>query len=323
VRVAILGAGALGCLFGARLSPHAEVTLVGRWPEQLAALRDGPLRVTEAGGGEWEVWLRATNEASAAGPADVALILTKTPKTEAAAQGAARALTPDGLAITLQNGLGNLEILARHVGSERAALGVTTQGATLAGPGRLVAAGGGPTALATRPAIDERLRRFAALCARAGVEVCVADDVDALLWGKLAVSAAINPLTALLRAPNGALLESPWARELLRQAAGEVAAVAAARSIRLPFEDAGAKAEEVARQTAPNLSSMLQDVLRGAESEIEAINGAVVRAADCAGVNVPANRLLHALVRALDETAQARAESYQLSAFSHQRKTRP
>ncbi|MEP0762470.1 MAG: 2-dehydropantoate 2-reductase [Chloroflexota bacterium] len=306
MRIAIFGVGALGCLFGARLSPHAEVTLVGRWPEQLAALGREPLHITEAGGGERDVWLRATDDASAAGPADIALILTKTPKTEAAAQGAARALAPGGLAITLQNGLGNLEVLARHVGPERAALGVTTQGAALAGPGRLVAAGGGPTTLATRPAIDERVRRFAALCARAGVDVRVADGVDALLWGKLAVSAAINPLTALLRVPNGALLDSPWARELLHQAADEVAAVAEARGIRLPFDDAGAQAEQVARQTAPNRSSMLQDVLRGVESEIEAINGAVVRAADAAGVDVPANQLLYALVRALDETARTR-----------------
>ena len=306
MRVAIFGVGALGCLFGARLSSHAEVTLVGRWPEQLAALRGRPLRVTEAGDGEWEVWLCATDDARAAGPADIALILTKTPKTEAAAQGAACALAPDGLAITLQNGLGNLEVLARHVGPERAALGVTTQGATLAGPGRVNATGGGPTALATRPAIDVRVRRFAELCARAGVEVHVADDVDALLWGKLAVSAAINPLTALLRVPNGALLESPWTRKLLRGAADEVAAVAGARGIRLLFDDAGAQAEQVACQTAPNLSSMLQDLLRGAESEIEAINGAVVRAAEASDVDVPANRLLYALVRALDETTQAR-----------------
>ena len=134
----------------------------------------------------------------------------------------------------------------------------------------------------------------------------VAEDVDALLWGKLAVNAAINPLTALLRVPNGALLESPWAREVMRRAAGEVAAVAAARGIRLPFDDAGAQAEQVARQTALNRSSMLQDVLRGAESEIEAINGAVMRAAESAGVDVPANRLLYALVKALDETVSAR-----------------
>lgn len=306
MRIAIFGVGALGCLFGARLSPHAEVILVGRWPEQIAALERGPLHISEAGGGERDVWLRATADVSAAGPADIALILTKAPKTEAAAQGAARVLAPGGLAITLQNGLGNLEVLARHVGPERATLGITTQGAALAGAGRLVAAGGGPTTLATRPAIDEQVRRFATLCALAGVDVRVAEDVDALLWGKLAVNAAINPLTALLRVPNGALLESPWAREVMRRAAGEVAAVAAARGIRLPFDDAGAQAEQVARQTAPNRSSMLQDVLRGAESEIEAINGAVMRAAESAGVDVPANRLLYALVKALDETVSAR-----------------
>jgi 2-dehydropantoate 2-reductase len=306
VRITIFGIGAMGCLFGAWLSPHAQVTLVGRWPEQLAALERAPLRLTSPQGNEQPVWLRATADARATAPADVALILTKAPKTAEAARQAALVLARDGLAITLQNGLGNLETLARHVGPERAAVGVTTQGATVAAPGWVIWAGGGPTYLATQPAHEERLRCFADLCARAGIEVRLTDDVQALLWGKLAVSAAINPLTALLRLPNGALLASGWARQIMGQAAREVAAVAAAHGIRLPFDDAGAQAEQVARQTAANRSSMLQDVLRGAESEIEAICGAVIREADAVGVDVPTNRWLYALVKALDETRAAR-----------------
>lgn len=306
MRITIFGIGALGCLFGAQLSPHAQVTLVGRWPEQLAVLERAPLRLTSPQGDERQVWLRATADASATAPADIALILTKTPKTAEAARQAARVLAQDGLAITLQNGLGNLETLARHVGAERAAVGVTTQGATVAAPGWVIWAGGGPTYLAVQSAQAERLRRFADLCSRAGIEVRLTDDVQALLWGKLAVSAAINPLTALLRLPNGALLASASARSIMEQAAREVAAVAAARGIRLPFDDAGAQAELIARQTAANRSSMLQDVLRGAESEIEAICGAVIREADAVGVNVPTNRWLYALVKALDETHAAR-----------------
>jgi 2-dehydropantoate 2-reductase len=126
-----------------------------------------------------------------------------------------------------------------------------------------------------------------------------------LIWGKLAINAGINPLTALLRVPNGALLESTWARGIMGQAAHEVAAVAAARGIILPFEDAAARAEEVARQTAANRSSMLQDVLRSVPTEIEAICGAVIRAGEAARIETPANRMLYNLIKAVEESYSA------------------
>lgn len=295
----------MGCLFGARLTPHADVTLIGNWPEQIEALRRAPLDMLTLDGYEKRVRLHATPEVDTVGPVDVALIMTKTPKSELAAQGAARVLAPDGLAITLQNGLGNLEVLARCVGSERAALGVTTQGATMDGPGRLVHGGAGPTHLATHPAIDARLRAVAALFEQAGIETHVVDDVTGWVWGKLAINAAINPLTAILHVPNGALLESEWARRLMRRAAYEVATVAAEQNIHLPFEDAAARAEEVAVSTARNRSSMLQDMLRGVETEIEAICGAVVRAGESMGIDAPANKMLYELVKALEETHPA------------------
>jgi 2-dehydropantoate 2-reductase len=295
----------MGCLFGARLSPHAEVMLIGQWPEQLAALRRGPLRIASGGGDEERVTLCATNDVNTLGPVDVALIVTKAPKTAAAGEGAARILKMDGVAITLQNGVGNLEILVQQVGAARAALGVTTLGAAMDGPGRLRYGGSGLTTLATRPEIDPLVRALAALMARAGLAVEVAADVAAQVWGKLAINAAINPLTALLRVPNGALLDSGMARAIMRLAAAEVAAVAAAQGIALPFEDAAARAEAVARQTARNRSSMLQDVQRGVTTEIEAICGAVVRAGQSAGVETPVNRMLYQMIKALEESYPA------------------
>jgi 2-dehydropantoate 2-reductase len=298
----------MGCLFGARLAPHADVTLIGSWPEQIEALRRAPLDILTLDGHEERIRLHATPDIDAVGLVDVALIMTKTPKSDLAAQGAARVLVPEGLAITLQNGLGNLEILARRVGSERVALGVTTQGATIDGPGRLMHGGAGPTHLATHPAIDVRLSAVAALFERAKIETHVVVDVTGWVWGKLAINAAINPLTAILRVPNGALLESEWARRLMRRAAYEAATVAAEQHIRLPFEDAAARAEEVAVSTARNRSSMLQDMLRGVETEIGAICGAVVRAGESLGIDTPANKMLYELVKALEETHPARLE---------------
>ncbi len=292
----------MGCLFGARLAPHADVTLVGRWPEQLEALRRAPLHFAAADGHEELVRLRATDDLAAAGTVDVALIMTKATKTGAAAEGAAQVLSPGGLAITVQNGLGNLKAIAPVVGAERATLGVTMQGAALLAPGVLHYGGPGPTYLATRPDIDERVQAVAVLFQQAGMETHVTADVTALVWEKLAINAAINPLTALLRTPNGALVDSEWARRIMGEAANEVAAVAAAQGINLSFANAAAQAEQVARRTAHNRSSMLQDVLRGAPTEIDAICGAVVRAGEDMGVPTPANRILYALVRAVEES---------------------
>jgi 2-dehydropantoate 2-reductase len=124
-------------------------------------------------------------------------------------------------------------------------------------------------------------------------------DAEALAWGKLVINAAINPLTALLRVPNGDLLQNPSARELMAGLAREAATVAVEERIHLPFTDPVQVVEEVARKTAANHSSMLQDVLRGAPTEIDAICGVVARRAQKHGLTVPINETCWRLVRAL------------------------
>jgi 2-dehydropantoate 2-reductase len=125
-------------------------------------------------------------------------------------------------------------------------------------------------------------------------------DTASLLWGKLVINAAINPLTALLRVPNGELLERPAARELLAEAALEATSVALKQGISLPYPDPVLAVQEVARNTAANYSSMLQDVMRGTITEIEAINGAIVKMGEHFGVPTPVNRMLWRLVKSLD-----------------------
>ncbi len=300
----------MGCLFGAHLTPHADVVLVGRWPAQLQALRAAPLQITDPEGRITHVWLRVTDDLAEVGRAEVALVLTKAGGTARAAQDMARVLAVDGLAVTLQNGIGNLEILAAAVGPDRVTLGVTMQGASTGGqPGTLRLGGAGPTYLAVNPSVWAPVRELSALFNRAGLPTQVVDDVSALVWEKLAVNAGINPLTALLQVPNGALVESDWARRIMAEAAREVAAVAVARGITLPFVDAGARAAEVARLTAHNRSSMLQDMLRGAPTEIEVICGAVIRIGENRGVATPVNRLLYMMVKAREETAESRDEA--------------
>ncbi len=215
-----------------------------------------------------------------------ALVLVKSWQSGRAAGQLAVCLAQDGLALTLQNGLGNREILEKTLGAQRVAAGATTLGATLVGPGQVRLAGEGITSLAPHP----RLEPLANMLRSAGFKLEFTSNLESLLWGKLLINAAINPLTALLRCPNGELLTRPPAYDLLKSVVAETARVISALGISLPYPDALAAVENTARRTAANRSSMLQDVLRGAPTEIEAINGAVVRAGERCGMPTPLNR---------------------------------
>jgi len=269
--------------------------MLGSWPEGLAALRAHGVRLVEADGAQ-----RAWPVRIAADPAECrgipyALVLVKAWQTERAAQQLAACLPADGLALTLQNGWGNREALEQALGPDRVALGTTTLGATLLAPGVVRAGGQGPVTLGSHP----RVQPLANLLRAAGFDVRLAGDVAGLAWGKLVINAAINPLTALLRVPNGQLLERPEARALMGLAASEAAAAGLAQGLHLPFDDPVAAAEDVARRTAVNHSSMYQDVQRGRPTEIDAICGAVVQAGQRVGVATSVNRTLWLLVRAI------------------------
>jgi 2-dehydropantoate 2-reductase len=294
--VLIAGTGALACLFAARLARAGiAVTLLGTWPQGLEALQAGGVRLVEADGSEAAFPVRATDDPARCLGAGMALVLVKSWQTERAARQLAACLSPEGLALTLQNGLGNREALIQALGPERVALGVTTTGATLVGPGRVRSGGEGEISIGAHP----RLAPVVDVLRRAGFVVNIVAYSEALVWSKLVINAAINPLTALLRVPNGELLARPGARALMAAVAREAAAVADALGHRLTFADPVAAAEEVARRTARNTSSMLQDVQRGAPTEIDAICGAIVAAGEAVEVPVAANRTLWLLVQAL------------------------
>lgn len=295
-KVLILGTGALGTLFAARLSASGNaVTVLGTWQSALDALnRDGAGLLT-AEGDEIRFPVRATDNPADCGEPEMALVLVKAWQTEQAAQKLSACLPASALAVTFQNGLGNREILAGALGEARVVLGVCTYGATLLGPGLARFGGEGVLSLEARGRSGE----VAGLLRGAGFRVDILPDATALVWGKLVINAAINPLTALLRVPNGELLQRPVARLLMSALAKEAAAVAAASGVQLPFEDPVSAAEQVARRTAANCSSMLQDVKRGARTEIDAICGAVARAAQAQGISAPVNQVVWQLVKAL------------------------
>jgi 2-dehydropantoate 2-reductase len=293
--VTVVGTGALATLFAARLGAFVPVTLLGTWAEAIECFRRHGATL-ESDGGTISSSVAATASPEECRGARIAFVLVKAGATGRVAEALRSFLDDDGIAVTLQNGLGNAETLASALGSGRVVVGTAEVGATLLAPGRVRHGGGNRIRLAAH----SRTGEVAALLSRAGFDVEILPGADALLWEKLAATAPLLPLTALLDVPNGEVLRRPSAAALLESAAREVAATARAGGIDLPGDPAEA-VYRVIGATAGNVSSMLQDVRRGARTEVDALNGAVVREARRRGAAAPVNEALWLAVRALDE----------------------
>lgn len=303
----IIGAGAMGGLLAVLLAPHAEVTLYTTNPDHATAINRDGLAVTAMDGAVRHGAIKIiTDPEQYRRRADLVLICTKARATSQAAKVALPLLAEEGLVLTLQNGLGNLEQIAAVVGASKAVAGITAQAATLMGPGLVRHAGSGPTVLASAPGQSARVAVIAALFNRAGIDTQVVEDVDRLLWSKLIVNVGINALTALLRVPNGRLPQVPECELLMAGAVNEAVDVARALGIKLPYDQQLDRVLQVCALTAPNRSSMLQDILRGAATEIEVINGAIVAKGRTVGIPTPVNLLLTQLIKALEATASYR-----------------
>jgi 2-dehydropantoate 2-reductase len=308
MKITVLGPGALGCLLAACLwEAGEEVFLADYRPERAAQLREKGIHLETPGGGARTVPVPA-GLAEEAAPGDLAVMAVKAHQTPAAAANLPRLLSPGGLALTLQNGLGNLEAMAQVLGPERLLAGVTFLGVTRRAEGRIFYAGPGPIYLGAPPGSRvpaDAVAEVAAVLRRAGFNCRVAQDIQARLWEKLLVNAAINPLTALLRVPNGELPDLPRAWELAVAAAREVQAVARAQGVALAG-DPELLVARVCQATAANRSSMLQDVLAGRPTEIDALNGQVAARGAALGVPTPVNHLLTRLVSDLTRLAAPR-----------------
>ncbi len=283
-RILICGTGALATLFAARLGQAgARVTMTGKWAEALEVIAARGVTLHPPDSPPVQTRPRVARQPEEACGIPWALVLRKSWQTAESARFLAHCLPVDGLALSLQNGLGNLEILQATLGARRAAGGVTTLPAMLRSPGVVRQTGEGAILLGAHP----RLSPLADLLRRAGFTVQVHADLRGVQWGKLVVNAAINPLGALLGVPNGALLEDPEARRTLYALAREAAAAAAAEGIRLPYPDPVETVETVVRRTAANENSTLQDLRRGAPTELEAITGAILRIAKKHNLETP------------------------------------
>lgn len=302
MKVAILGPGALGCLLAAKFAlAGEECWLVDYRPERVELLRRQGLllKTPEETAANLKVPIALAGEG---GAADLAILTVKAYQTRAAARSLPLILGDAGIALTLQNGLGNLEEMARGLGPERLLGGASILGATKLGEGEVLLAGLGPTYIGPPPGSrvpPAQVEAVAALFRRAGLPCEVRGDIEAVLWEKLLVNVGINPLTALLRVKNGDLPGLAPAWGLAVAAAAEALAVARAEGVKLDV-DPEIRLRQVCAATAANRSSMLQDVTAGRRTEIEALNAQVAGRGAGHGIPTPVNHCLTQLIRALE-----------------------
>ena len=298
MKVAILGTGALGCYFAAHLHPVSELHLFGHWEDQKAAIKKEGLRYISSEGKEKRIPIRVSELQEFPHYFDLVLVLVKSFQTRQAAEEAVFILDQAGensRVLSLQNGLGNAEILEALLGKACVLSGSTNQAAQVPEPGLVENTGEGLTLLP-----EQTPQAILDLFRQAGIPLSIEKDMSRILWSKLAINAAINPLTALLRVNNGELNSSPLTQSLMKRLAQEVKAVAAALKIPLIYKDPGEEAIYVAEKTARNRSSMLRDIELGRQTEIAAICGSVIETGEKLGIKTPLNRSIYRMVKAAE-----------------------
>ncbi len=294
--IAVMGAGAVGCFYGGMLARAGhEVTLIGR-AQHVDAVRKSGLRV-QTNTFDESVTMQASTDASAVRGAKLVLFCVKSPDTEAAGAALAPYLHKDAAILSLQNGVDNAERLAATLGRDviPAVVYVATE---MAGPGHVRHHGRGELVIGPSPSSE----RIAAAFGAAGIPVEVSGNVAGALWAKLIVNCSYNALSAITQLPYGKLVQGEQIPAVMRDVVDECLAVARASGVTVP----GDMHDTVARlaSSMPNqFSSTAQDLARGKRTEIEHLNGLVVRKGEGVGLSSPVNRVLVSLVKALEKQA--------------------
>jgi 2-dehydropantoate 2-reductase len=295
-RIAVMGAGAVGCYYGAVLARAGhEVTLIAR-PQHVEAVRRDGLRL-QMKDLDQKIPLQASTEANGVRGAQLVLFSVKSTDTEAAGNALAPYLERDAAIVTLQNGADNAERLASVLGREVIAAAVYVA-VEMAGPGHVRHHGRGELVIG-RSSRSEAIR--AALGA-AGVPVEISDNVAGVLWAKLIVNCAYNALSAITQLPYGRLVQGAGITDVMRDVVDECLAVARAAKVDLP-SDMHEAVQRIAQTMPAQYSSTAQDLARKKKTEIEHLNGFVVRKGEAHRVPTPVNRVLLALVQSLEKKA--------------------
>jgi len=298
MNIVIVGAGAIGSLFGALLAKNNTVVLVGRAPH-ITAIQHNGLNIN--GKTHLHVKLSAVESVKDVSISPNLILLTvKSYDTEIAIKHTVPLLHDETVVVSLQNGLDNIEKIEQIVAKNCIVAGVTTHGAIFSNPGVIKHTGKGKTILGELDGMrSKRLENIVRIFNEAGIETHVSDDVAKEIWGKVIINSSINPLTAFFNCKNGYLLENPLLHKIVETISEESTNIAQAEGIKLTAPDMIQRTKEVIRDTASNYSSMLQSVQQRKKTEIDSMNGKLVTIGKQHRIDTALNKILVDLVTSL------------------------
>ncbi|MGE4357651.1 MAG: ketopantoate reductase family protein [Candidatus Omnitrophota bacterium] len=305
MKIMIVGPGAMGCLFGAFfLRAGEEVFFLDKNKKRAEELVRRGIKVE--GLTNFIIKdIKATVEAEEIKKVDLVILTTKAYSTESAVKNIIPILDRQTFVLTLQNGLGNIETIARYVSPQQIIAGVTAEGATLIDTGYIRHAGRGETIIGALPNAEiplARIKEIIRTFQKAGFKSRFTQDVEGLIWSKVIINVGINALAAITGLNNGRLLEFPYTLRIMEEAVREAQKVAEKKKIRLIYADPVKKVKEVCKKTYSNISSMLQDILRKKKTEVDYINGAIVREGEKLKLSTPVNALLTDLIKTIESS---------------------
>ncbi len=303
MKIVVVGPGAMGLLFYGLLSKtRHEVLVLDKNPARAALLAKNGIRIEGLMNAKFAD-VQITTDAAAGRDADFWFVCVKSYDTKSVIRAISSHVGAQGFIVSFQNGAGNIELLSDAFGESRVVLAVTNLGATLTEEGVSRYAGEGDVILGRADgSLGVELKTLRELFQKTKLSVKLSRDIHAVLWSKLIINAGINAVAAVTRLRNGRIMTYEGSRRIAEGAITEAHKVAKRKRIKLLYDDVLAKAESVCEATAENISSMLADVLRKKPTEIDAINGAIVRQAQSLGIKTPVNALLVDLIKTIESS---------------------
>lgn len=301
MKIVIIGAGAMGCLYGAYLSEKNEVTMLDVYEPQVDAINKNGITIVEPDGTERQYKkVCAMKSGTCESVADLVVVFVKSIYSENALEENKALFGPDTVVMTLQNGAGNDRKIAKYVSRENIVIGTSKHNSINLGGGKVSHTGAGITTIGSNLGRIEALSKIEEVLSQSGFETEVSDDIQRTIWSKLFVNLSINTFTAITRAPIGFMIENQYAWDFAEKMICEAVDVAEADGTHFSYMEVLNMVHHVCENLEKGYSSMYQDVTRGIPTEIDAINGAIVQQAKLYNVPAPYNTLIVDLIHAIE-----------------------
>ncbi|AJA47667.1 putative 2-dehydropantoate 2-reductase [Clostridium pasteurianum DSM 525 = ATCC 6013] len=300
MRISVIGAGAMGCLYGAYLSTKNEVCLIVHKKEQADAINKEGIAMME-NGKEFLFNIPAYTTGDDVGHVDLIIVAVKSTATESAIKENLSLVADDTLVMTIQNGAGNDEEIAKYVDGRRVIVGTTSHNSVSLGVGKFQHAGTGMTTIGSTHASMENVILLASVLKESGIEAVVSENINKVIWSKLILNTTINTFATLMDCKVNCILKSDYAWDYIKMVVREVVQVAELDGVHFEYEEALEWVHKTCIAIGNGYPSMLQDRRNKRLTEIDKINGTVVRKAEKYGIEVPCNRLIVDMVHCLEE----------------------